>query len=110
MSFAKSTPGLILECILHNNERMELPSPGDERKRIGILVVDGVRMLDVAGPAEVFIEATGAPGGYEVVFVSADGAEVKSSVGARIAVQGSVARAGRFDTVVIPGSDVSPPL
>lgn len=65
-------------------------------------------MLDVAGPAEVLIEATGAHGGYEVVFVSADGAAVQSSVGAHIAVRESVARAGGFDTVVIPGCDLAP--
>jgi putative intracellular protease/amidase len=27
------------------------------RRRVGILVFDGVKMLDFAGPAEVFVEA-----------------------------------------------------
>ena len=78
------------------------------RRRIGILVFEGVKMLDLAGTAEVFIEASDSSVGYDVVFVSPDGAEVQSSVGVRVAVQGAAARAGRFDTVVIPGSDLAP--
>lgn len=73
---------------------------------MGILVFDGVKMLDFVGPAEVFMEANQAVQDYEVVLLSADGREVQTSIGARVAVAGAAADAGRFDTVVIPGSEL----
>ncbi|WP_067710906.1 GlxA family transcriptional regulator [Nocardia yamanashiensis] len=76
------------------------------RRRVGILVFDGVKMLDFVGPAEVFMEANQAVHDYEVVLLSADGREVQTSIGARVAVAGAAADAGRFDTVVIPGSEL----
>ncbi|MFE3793556.1 GlxA family transcriptional regulator [Nocardia tengchongensis] len=76
------------------------------RRRVGILVFDGVKMLDFVGPAEVFVEANQAVNGYEVVLLSADGQDVQTSIGARVAVGGAAAEAGRFDTVVIPGSEL----
>ncbi|MGO4617226.1 GlxA family transcriptional regulator [Nocardia sp. 2YAB30] len=78
------------------------------RRRVGILVFDGVKMLDFVGPAEVFVEANQTVPGYEVVLVSADGRSVQTSIGARIEVSGAAADAGRFDTVVIPGSELPP--
>ncbi|UAK32795.1 DJ-1/PfpI family protein [Nocardia asteroides] len=78
------------------------------RKRVGILVFDGVKMLDFAGPAEVFVEANQSVAGYEVVLVSADGKDAQTSIAARIEVSCAVADAGRFDTVVIPGSELPP--
>ncbi|UGT41818.1 DJ-1/PfpI family protein [Nocardia yamanashiensis] len=63
-------------------------------------------MLDFVGPAEVFMEANQAVQDYEVVLLSADGREVQTSIGARVAVAGAAADAGRFDTVVIPGSEL----
>ncbi|QLY33391.1 GlxA family transcriptional regulator [Nocardia huaxiensis] len=76
------------------------------RRRVGILVFDGVKMLDFVGPAEVFVEANQAAPGYEVVLVSADGENVQTSIGARIEVSGRAVDAGRFDTVIIPGSEL----
>lgn len=78
------------------------------RRRVGILVFDGVKMLDFAGPAEVFVEANQSVAGYEVVLVSADGADAQTSIGARVAVSCAAVDAGRFDTVVIPGSELHP--
>ncbi|RDI64884.1 GlxA family transcriptional regulator [Nocardia pseudobrasiliensis] len=78
------------------------------RRRIGILVFDGVKMLDFTGPAEVFIEANQSVPCYDVVLISADGKDVQTSIGARIEVSCAVSEAGRFDTVVIPGSELPP--
>ncbi|WP_269821841.1 GlxA family transcriptional regulator [Nocardia asteroides] len=78
------------------------------RRRIGILLFDGVKMLDFAGPAEVFVEANQSLNGYQVVLLSPDGSDVSTSIGARIEVAGAAADAGRFDTVVIPGSERPP--
>lgn len=77
-------------------------------RRIGILVFDGVKMLDFAGPAEVFVEAGQTTAGYEVVLLSPDGADVMTSIGARISVAGSAIGAEPFDTIVIPGSEQHP--
>ncbi|MBF6339956.1 GlxA family transcriptional regulator [Nocardia abscessus] len=78
------------------------------RRRVGVLVFDGVKMLDFVGPAEVFVEANQSMAGYEVVVVSADGKDAQTSIGARVEVSCAAADAGRFDTVVIPGSELPP--
>ncbi|MCU1645156.1 MAG: AraC family transcriptional regulator [Nocardia sp.] len=78
------------------------------RRRVGILVFDGVKMLDFTGPAEVFVEANQSVEAYEVVLVSPDGTDVQTSIGARIQVSGAAAASGSFDTVVIPGSELHP--
>ncbi|WP_405180122.1 GlxA family transcriptional regulator [Nocardia sp. NBC_01377] len=78
------------------------------RRRVGILVFDGVKMLDFAGPAEVFVEANQTVPDYEVVLLSVDGRAVQTSIGARIEVGGKAAEAEAFDTVVIPGSELPP--
>jgi transcriptional regulator GlxA family with amidase domain len=46
--------------------------------------------------------------GYEVVLVSPDGRDVQTSIGARMAVEAAATDDGRFDTVVIPGSELPP--
>jgi len=80
-------------------------SPSGRRRRVGILLFDGVKTLDFVGPAEVFLEANQRIDSYELVFVSASGEDVITSMGLRVAVQGAAADAGTFDTVVIPGSE-----
>ncbi|WP_433593791.1 GlxA family transcriptional regulator [Nocardia sp. CA-145437] len=85
---------------------MSAKSSDTNRRRVGILVFDGVKMLDFAGPAEVFMEANQAVHGYDVVLLSPDGREVQTSIGAKMAVNGAAAEAGTFDTVVIPGSEL----
>jgi transcriptional regulator GlxA family with amidase domain len=59
--------------------------------RVSILVYDGVKLLDVAGPGEVFGEANLLGADYRIALVSASGAGVTSSIGMRIAVEGSAA-------------------
>ncbi|WP_433557173.1 GlxA family transcriptional regulator [Pseudonocardia xinjiangensis] len=70
--------------------------------RVGILVFDGVKMLDVAGPAEVFAEANRGEGNYEVTTVSVTGKPAMSSIGLPISATGS-AHDARFDTVLVAG-------
>jgi transcriptional regulator GlxA family with amidase domain len=79
------------------------------RRRIGILVFDYVKMLDFAGPAEVFMEANLSVGNYEIVLLSPDGRPVTTSIGATVNVAGAAADPGDFDTVIIPGSESAPP-
>ena len=76
--------------------------------RVGILVFDGVKLLDVAGPAEAFAEANHLGCSYELVFLSPDGNDVASSVGLRVSVDAAADGAGSFHTVLVAGGDALP--
>jgi transcriptional regulator GlxA family with amidase domain len=78
-------------------------------RRIGVFVFDGVKLLDAVGPAEVFVEANQfVEDPYDVVFMSPDGRDVQTSIGANLAVQRASADSGEFDTVIVPGSEKDP--
>jgi transcriptional regulator GlxA family with amidase domain len=87
---------------------MRATSTAPAKRRIGILLFDGVKMLDFVGPAEVFLEANQRVDGYELVMLSHDGADITSSMGVRVGVQSAAADGGHFDTVIIPGSEFAP--
>ncbi|MBB5084793.1 GlxA family transcriptional regulator [Nonomuraea endophytica] len=72
------------------------------------LAFEGMKQLDVAGPAEVFAEAArlGAP--YELAYVSSTGDPVGTSIGTRVEVGGIAERVAHADTVIIPGGDALP--
>lgn len=76
--------------------------------RVAILVYDGVKLLDVAGPAEVFGEANLLGADYRITLVSTTGADIASSIGMRIAVDGSAATQPDPGTFLMPGGDVYP--
>ena len=78
------------------------------KRRVGILVFDGVKLLDVAGPSEVFSEANRFGGDYEVLLYSADGREVGSSTGMRIGVHAAAADTGPLEMALVAGGDVFP--
>lgn len=72
--------------------------------RVAVLAFDGVQLLDVTGPAEVFTTANLHGARYELTVVSATGADVRTSSGVRIGVDAPAARpAGRLGTLVVPG-------
>ncbi|MEW9528539.1 GlxA family transcriptional regulator [Microbispora sp. NPDC049125] len=75
---------------------------------VAILVYDGVTLLDVAGPAEVFKEANRFGAGYRIVLLSPSGAAVTSSLGVRIGVDGAVSAEPAFGTLLVAGSDLYP--
>jgi transcriptional regulator GlxA family with amidase domain len=78
------------------------------KRRVGILVFDGVKLLDVAGPSEVFSEANRFGADYEVMLYSADGHDVDSSTGMRITVHAAVADTGPLEMALVAGGDVLP--
>lgn len=78
--------------------------------RVAVLVFDGVKLLDVAGPSEVFAEANRGGANYELVICSVGGHDVDSSTGMRIPVDCDVADSGSFDTVLVMGGDVFPSM
>lgn len=79
----------------------------DERV-VAVLVYDGFKLLDLAGPVDVFAEANRHGARYRIVLVSATGASVTSSVGVRVAVDSGPDLPTEPDTVLIVGGDVYP--
>ncbi|MEY9932956.1 transcriptional regulator GlxA family with amidase domain [Catenulispora sp. GP43] len=78
---------------------------GAPGRQVVIVVFDGVKMLDVAGPAEVFATADRAGARYTLSYVSASGEAVSTSVGMRMPVDGRAADVTAPDTVVVAGGD-----
>lgn len=74
---------------------------------VAMLVYDGVTLLDVAGPAQVFAEANRFGADYRMELLSPTGADVTSSLGIRLRVDAAAGEA-TADTLMVAGSDVYP--
>lgn len=76
--------------------------------RVALLAFPRFQLLDVAGPADVFVEASrqlGDPKAYEVVLIAGRDGLLTSSSGLRLAVDATVAtHRGRIDTLLVAGS------
>ncbi|MFF2226619.1 GlxA family transcriptional regulator [Streptomyces globisporus] len=71
---------------------------------VAVLAFDGVQLLDVTGPAEVFTTANGHGGRYDVRIVSVTGQDVRTSGGIRLGADGSLGSLpGRLGTLLVPG-------
>ncbi|GAB7127671.1 GlxA family transcriptional regulator [Silvimonas sp. JCM 19000] len=81
-------------------------------RQIAIAIFEGVQMLDVAGPMDVFDEANGfiAPeAAYRVSLVAASNAPVRASNGSRLLPDHTFAAgASAFDTVLVAGGPALP--
>lgn len=73
--------------------------------RIGVLVFDGMTLLDASGPAEVFHLADPSHSHYELTFISIEGGSVTSSSGLVLADTIAVSEAGLCDTVLVTGGE-----
>jgi transcriptional regulator GlxA family with amidase domain len=76
--------------------------------RVAILAFPRFQLLDVAGPADVFVEASrqlGDPRAYQVQVIGTEEGMLKSSGGLRLAVDSTVAtHRGPIDTLLVAGS------
>lgn len=78
--------------------------------RIGVLLYDGVDLLDAGGPYEGFLTASrlvardGGGPPFDVVTVTPTGEPVTAYGGLRLAPHAGLGDAGRLDVVVIPGT------
>ena len=70
-----------------------------------IVVFDGVKLLDVAGPAEVFAEANQFGAEYQLKMASVDGRAVTTSIGTRLGVSDQIASIESADIVLVAGGD-----
>ncbi|MFF1716582.1 GlxA family transcriptional regulator [Streptomyces sp. NPDC058268] len=83
---------------------MREPSGGPRPHHVYVLAFDGVRLLDVAAPLEVFATASRYTGGrYTVRVCTPDGQDVRTSTGLRIAADLPAADVSGADTLVVPG-------
>ncbi|MFE3168469.1 GlxA family transcriptional regulator [Streptomyces sp. NPDC059224] len=73
--------------------------------RVGLVVFEGVTMLDVSGPSEVLHQAGRHTDGYELVLVSPEGGTVTTSAGPALTGTVRAADAGPVDTVLVAGGD-----
>ncbi|MFE1646999.1 GlxA family transcriptional regulator [Microbacterium sp. P01] len=79
-----------------------------ETHTIGFLVFEGAKMLDIAGPSEVFAEANLSGTDYRISMLTADGGGVQTSIGVRISADESAFSDSRWDTVLIAGGEPFP--
>ncbi len=82
-----------------------MPAAGAKSRDVVIVVFDGVKLLDAAGPAEVFAEANLFGAAYRLTFVSVDGRDVTTSIGILQPVSGRIADLTSADTVLVAGGD-----
>lgn len=78
------------------------------KRRVGFLVFDGFKLLDVSGPAEAFNDANQFGANYELEFFSPDGSGAVSSLGLPVSVKGNACDAAPLDTVIVSGGDLLP--
>lgn len=69
--------------------------------RVGIVLFDGVQIIDFAGPYEVFGTA-----GFGVVTISRDGKPITTAMGLTVTPDHDFANAPDFDVMLVPGGDV----
>jgi transcriptional regulator GlxA family with amidase domain len=79
--------------------------PKATARAVVIVVFDGVKLLDAAGPAEVFAEANRFGASYSLEIASVDGRDVTTSIGTRFSVTCQISSIDSADTVVVAGGD-----
>lgn len=70
--------------------------------RVGIVLFDGVQIIDFAGPYEVFGTA-----GFGVVTISRDGGPVTTEMGLKVTPDHDFASAPPFDVLLVPGGSTN---
>lgn len=92
---------LLLACVSMAPAAPPAPAP----ITVGILLFDGVELLDFAGPAEVFVVA-GEGKLFTVATVAASKQPIRSMGGIEITPTHAFADAPAFDILVLPGGDM----
>lgn len=85
---------------------MRKPRSTPGARTIGLILFDGVTLMDVAGPAEVFAAASAAAApaaGYRLRTYGADGAAVRSESGVVLVPDAPLPRRLKVDTLLVPG-------
>ncbi|WP_066039275.1 GlxA family transcriptional regulator [Herbiconiux solani] len=85
-----------------------MPTTPTRPHTIGFLIFEGAKMLDIAGPSEVFAEANLSGADYRIAMLTTDGREVRTSIGVRITPDASAFDETHWDTVLIAGGEPFP--
>ena len=72
-----------------------------------IVVFDGVKLLDAAGPAEVFAEANRFGADYQIKIASVDGRDVTTSIGTYFPVTERISSIEKLTRSLSPVATVS---
>jgi len=92
---------LLLTLISPAPAQAAMPPHDKPEIRVGIVLFDGVQIIDFAGPYEVFGQAH-----FGVVTVSADGKPVTTAMGLKVTPDHAFADAPPFDVLLVPGGEV----
>ena len=82
--------------------RPEAPAPQPERKRVAILIFDGVQIIDYTGPYEVFGQA-----GCNVYTVAARPDPITTSMGMKVVPSYTLENSPAPNVIIIPGGEVA---
>jgi putative intracellular protease/amidase len=93
-------PGTCPKCGMALVEQGSV-APAPERQKVGILIFDGVEIIDYTGPWEMFGAA-----GYEVFTVAAAKSPVQTAMGMTVVPDYTFADAPRSEIVLVPGGGV----
>jgi putative intracellular protease/amidase len=78
------------------------PADSDaNRRKVAILVFDGVQIIDYTGPYEVFGQAN-----FDVFTVSKTGSTIKTTMGMSVNPRYDFAKCPKPDLIVVPGGDI----
>lgn len=69
-----------------------------KRTTVGILIYDGVQIIDFTGPWEIFGQA-----GYDVITISKNGNKVTTAMNMVVGADYSFANTPKFDLLLVPG-------
>ncbi len=91
-------------CRVHDQHGCVAPS----KRRVVLVAFDGMQLLDIVGPAEMFDAATqvlGGQQGYELVIATPDGSPVRGSGAMKLLADTALdnVQAGRVDTMIVGG-------
>jgi copper(I)-binding protein/putative intracellular protease/amidase len=100
-------PGSCLSCgmkLVEKGSAASMPAPGQlaaQRRKVAILIFDGVQIIDYTGPWEVFGQA-----GFDVYTVALKADQITTNMGMKVLPNYTVENNPKPDILVVPGGGV----
>lgn len=97
-------PGTCTSCgmkLVEKGSGAARPMPAAERRKVAILVFDGVQIIDYTGPWEVFGQA-----GFDVYTVALKADPIRTNMGMKVIPNYTVENNPKPDILVVPGGGV----
>lgn len=80
------------------------PMPRTRARGVAVVAYDGVRLLDVTAPLEVFSTASTLGARYDITLLSPQGGPVTTAAGTQLLTAPADGHSDRIHTLVVPGS------